>query len=112
MKAVLIVAVLATVSLIFVQYTRSRDIKKLLVAIASFGLIIALGIMGNLTRSVIPLFMAHLILLVAAWGALILYLLRNRYYWWLIFSPIVTIVLFLILELLTGSGHEYLGEMT
>jgi len=112
MRVLLVVIILATIAMIFVQYKRHRDTKKLLVSLASFGVIIALGIMGNLTRPVIPLFVAHMILLAAAWGALVWYLLSNRYYWWLIFSPIATIILFLILEVLTGSGHEYLGEIT
>jgi hypothetical protein len=112
MKALLVIIILATIAMIFLQYKRSRDSKKLLVSLASFAVIISLGVMGNLTRPVIPLFMAHIMLLVTAWGALVWYLMRNKYYWWLIFSPIVTIILFLVLEVLTGSGHEYLGEMT
>ena len=106
MKALIILAILATLTIIFFQYTRSKDLKKLLIALGSFGLIVSLGVMGNLTRQVIPLFMAHIVLMIAAWGGLILYLIRDRYYWWVIFSPVVTIGLFLLLELLTGSGHE------
>ncbi len=106
MKALIILAILATLTIIFFQYTRSKDLKKLLIALGSFGLIVSLGVMGNLTRQVIPLFLAHIVLMIAAWGGLILYLIRDRYYWWVIFSPVVTIGLFLLLELLTGSGHE------
>jgi hypothetical protein len=64
--------------------------------------------MGNLTRQVIPLFLAHIVLVIIAWGGLLLYLFRDRYYWWAIFSPFVTIGLFLLLEFLTGSAHEIL----
>ena len=106
MKALIILAILATLAIIFFQYTRSKDLKKLFIALGSFGLIISLGVMGNLTRQVIPLFMAHIVLIVVSWGGLIVYLVRDRYYWWVIFSPVVTIGLFLVLELLTGSGHE------
>ncbi|OQX76109.1 MAG: hypothetical protein B6D54_04585 [Epsilonproteobacteria bacterium 4484_65] len=106
MKALIILAILATLTIIFFQYTRSKDLKKLLIALGSFGLIVSLGVIGNLTRQVIPLFLAHIVLMIAAWGGLILYLIRDRYYWWVIFSPVVTIGLFLLLELLTGSGHE------
>ena len=69
-------------------------------------IIVSLGIMGNLTRQIIPLFMTHIILIIVSWGGLIVYLVRDKYYWWIIFSPVVTIGLFLLLELLTGSGHE------
>jgi len=106
MKALIILAILATLAIIFFQYSRNKDLKKLFIALGSFGLIVSLGVMGNLTRQVIPLFLAHIVLMIVAWGGLILYLIRDRYYWWIIFSPIVTIGFFLVLELLTGSGHE------
>ena len=106
MKALIILAILATLAIIFFQYSRNKDLKKLFIALGSFLLIVSLGIMGNLTRQVIPLFMAHIVLIVLAWGGLMVYLVRDRYYWWVIFSPVVTIGLFLLIELLTGSGHE------
>jgi len=106
MKALIILVILATLAITFFQYTRSKDLKKLFIALGSFLIIVSLGIMGNLTRQVIPLFMAHIILIVISWGGLMVYLLRDKYYWWIIFSPLVTIGLFLLLELLMGSGHE------
>ena len=106
MKALIILAILATLAIIFFIYSRNRDLKKLFVSLASFLLIISLAIIGNLTRQIMPLFLAHIVLIVAAWGGLMWYLIRGRYYWWLIFSPLVTIALFLLLELLTGSSHE------
>ena len=106
MKVLIIILILATLAVIFFKYSRNKDLKKLFIALSSFLLIISLGVMGNLTRQVIPLFLAHIVLIIGAWGGLLWYLLRDRYYWWLIFSPLVTISLFLLLELLTGSGHE------
>ena len=106
MKALIILAILATLAIIFFQYSRNKDLKKLFIALGSFLIIISLGIIGNLTRQVIPLFMAHIVLIVIAWGGLMVYLIREKYYWWIIFSPAITIGLFLLLELLTGSGHE------
>ena len=105
MKALIILAILATLAIIFFQYTRSKDLKKLFIALGTFLIIVSLGIMGNLTRQIIPLFMTHIILIIVSWGGLIVYLVRDKYYWWIIFSPVVTIGLFLLLELLTGSGH-------
>ncbi len=106
MKALIILTILATLAMIFFQYSRNKELKKLFIALGSFLIVVSLGIMGNITRQVIPLFMAHIILIVVSWGGLIVYLVRDRYYWWVIFSPVVTIGLFLLLELLTGSGHE------
>jgi len=108
MKVLMILGILGTFGAIFFQYSRNKDIKKLLIALATFGVIMSLAVVGNLTRQVIPLFIAHIMLILSAWGALIIYLIRDRYYWWVIFSPVVTIGLFLLLELITGSGHELL----
>jgi predicted neutral ceramidase superfamily lipid hydrolase len=109
MKALIVLAILATLALIFFLYSQNRDLKKLLIALATFGAIISLAVVGNLTRQVFPLFLAHVVLIILSWGGLLVYLVRDKYYWWIIFSPVVTIGLFLLLELLTGSGHEILG---
>lgn len=106
MKAFIILAGLITLGSIFFLYQRNRDIKKLLIALATFGMLVVLAVLGNVTRQVLPLFMAHAALLLFSWGGLIAYLIRDRYYWWVIFSPWLTIGIFLLLELLTGSGHE------
>ena len=106
MKVLIILAILATLAIIFFTYSRNRDLKKLFIALVSCLLIISLAIVGNVTRQVMPLFLAHIVLIVVAWGGLMVYIVRDRYFWWVIFSPLVTIGLFLLLELLTGSGHE------
>ena len=106
MKALIILIIVATVAIIFFQYSRRKNLKKLFISLMTFGVIIALAVVGNLTRQVMPLYMAHLILILFSWGGLILYLVRDRYYWWVIFSPVVTIGLFLLLEMLAGSSHE------
>lgn len=107
MKAIIILTIIVTLGIIFLYYFKTRDLKKLLISLLTFGIIISFAVVGNITRQVIPLFIAHLIFLVFAWGGLLVYLLKDRYYWWVIFSPLITIGLFLIMELLTGSGHEY-----
>jgi hypothetical protein len=106
MKALVILVVLVTLAIIIYKYTKDKDLKKLLIALSTFGMIISLAIMGNLTRPIIPIFIAHTILIIGAWGAGVLYLFKEKYYWWVILSPLLTIGLFLLLELLTGSGHE------
>jgi len=106
MKALIVLAILITLAILFFSYSRNKDLKKLFIALGSFGLIVSLAVMGNITRQIIPLFMAHLILIILAWGALLWYVIRGKYYWWIIFSPLVTIGLFLLLEFMTGSGHD------
>jgi len=109
MKVVIVFIILLTLGVIFFQYNRKKDMTKLFIALATFGVILSLAVVGNLTRQVIPLFISHIVLIILSWGALIVYLLRDKYYWWMIFSPVVTIGLFLLLELVTGSGHELVG---
>ena len=106
MKALIILALFATLGIILFQYKRNKDLKKLIIALITLGGIIALAVVGNLTRPVMPIYLAHIMLILISWGGLILYLIRDRYYWWIIFSPVVTIGLFLLLELLMGSGNE------
>ncbi|MGB5505886.1 MAG: hypothetical protein WBM70_04270 [Sulfurovum sp.] len=106
MKALIILAIFATLGIIFFQYSRNKDLKKLFIALITFGVIISLAVVGNLTRQIMPIYLAHIMLILVSWGGLIVYLVRDKYYWWIIFSPVVTIGLFLLLELLTGSGHE------
>ena len=106
MKALIILAIFATLGIIFFQYSRNKDLKKLFIALITFGVIISLAVVGNLTRQIMPIYLAHIMLILVSWGGLIVYLVRDKYYWWIIFSPVVTIGLFLLLELLTGSSHE------
>jgi Na+/melibiose symporter-like transporter len=106
MKVLIILAIFATLGILFFQYTRNKNLKKLFIALLTFGAIISLAVLGNLTRQVMPIYLAHMMLIIVSWGGLILYLVRDKYYGWIIFSPLLTIGVFLLLELLTGSGHE------
>ena len=106
MKALIILVIFATVAAIFFQYSRNKDLKKLLIAIGTLAVIITFSVAGNVTRPVMPIFIAHMMLIIVSWGGLILYLFKERYYGWVIFSPVVTIGLFLLLEFLAGSGSE------
>jgi len=106
MKAILFLAVLGTFVLMILQYLKNKNIKKLLISLLSMAVIVGLGVAGMLTRSVPPIFFAHLMLIVVSWGALLFYMFRGRYYWYLILSPSVTIALFWILALTEGSRYN------
>jgi len=103
-KAIIILAILATLSIIAIDFYRNRDWKKLLISLGIFGVILTLAGLGNMVRSVIPIFIAHFVLIVIAWGALLFYIVREKLYWPIIFSPLVTILLFVLLERVMGSG--------
>ena len=104
MKAMITLAILATLGLIAINFYRHRDWKKLLISLGIFGLVLTFAGLGNMLRTVIPIFIAHFILIVIAWGSLLFYIFRDKLYWPIIFSPIVTILLFLLLEKVIGSG--------
>lgn len=107
MKALIILAILATFGLLVYKYNKDKNLKKLLITLITFAAIITLAIVGNLTRPVMPLYLTHMILVIVAWGTALVYVFKEKYYWWIIFSPVVTIGLFLLLEFLGGSSHEF-----
>lgn len=104
MKAMIILAILLTLGLIGLDFYRHRDWKKLLISLGVFGVILTLAGLGNMVHSVIPIFIAHFVLIVIAWGGLLFYIFRDKLYWPAIFSPLVTILLFVLLERVIGSG--------
>jgi len=105
MKALIIIAILITFAIVFLRYKKDKNVKKLLITIASFGFIISLAVVGNLTRAVIPIYITHMILILIAWGSMFMYIFKHKYCWWWILAPVLTIVLFLGLEFFEGSAH-------
>ena len=106
MKALLVLAILLTLATIGVRYRRSGDVKQLLISLGTFVALVTLGFLGNITRPILPLFLLHIILIAFAWLGLLYYLFRDKYLWWAIFSPVVTIVVYIALALLEGSRYE------
>ena len=104
MKGMIIIAILLTLGLIGLDFYRHRDWKKLLISLGVFGILLTLAGLGNMVRSVIPVFIAHFVLIVIAWGTLLFYIFRDKLYWPVILSPLVTILLFIVLERVIGSG--------
>jgi len=106
MKALIVAVIVVTVAWILFRYKRQRDLKALWLSLGSMGAILALGIMGSVTRTILPLYLAHMTLVLFAWCGLLYYMVRGRYVWWAILSPLATIVLFILLSLLEGSRYE------
>jgi putative flippase GtrA len=108
-KVLIIFVILVTLASIVFKYSREKDLKKFLFSLLSFSLIVSLAVVGNLTRPVIPIYIAHMLLVIIAWSGLIIYVFSRKYYWWLMLSPVLTIGLFLLLEYLEGSRHGILA---
>ncbi len=106
MKVLVVSLIVITVVWILFRYKRQRDIKALLLSFGSVVAILTLGIIGSVTRTILPLYLAHMTLVLFAWCGLLYYMVRGRYVWWAILSPLVTIVLFILLSLLEGSRYE------
>lgn len=106
MKALIIIIILLTFLVVLLKYKKDKDVKKLLFTIASFGFVISMALVGNLTRPIIPLYLTHMILIIVAWASLFMYIFKDKYCWWWIISPSITIVLFLILTWLGGAAHN------
>jgi len=106
MKALIILSILVTFAIVFLKYKKDKNLKKFLITIVSFGFILSMAVVGNLTRAVIPIYITHMILILIAWGSMFIYVFKNKYCWWWLVAPVLTIALFLGLEFFGGSAHE------
>ncbi|NOZ91597.1 MAG: hypothetical protein GXO60_09965 [Epsilonproteobacteria bacterium] len=104
MKTVIIIAILIGVGLPILNYKRDRDLKELFISLLLLGGIVSLIIVGNVMRSVLPFFLAHIIALVLAYGSYILYLIRDKLYWYIYLLPFTTLGLYVIVAFI-GNRH-------
>jgi hypothetical protein len=104
MKVWIFLIVLLTLGAIVWSYQKEKNLQKLLLSLGSFLLIVALGIAGSITMLIVPIFLTHWVLVLFAWGGLWLYIVRGKYYWWVICSPLFTLGIFLLLAFLEGSA--------
>jgi len=107
MIARLVLFTLLNAFFLFLDYKKRKDIKKTIISIIAFIAIISAGYMGYiLMRIVAPLFFIHILFIVAAYLALLWYLLRGKLYYYIIASPILTIIFYFILNFFDGSRYE------
>lgn len=107
MKGRLVFLTLLTLVFIFLDFKKRKDYKKSAIAVAIFIFIITLGYSGFiLIRGVPPLFLAHIILLIGSYLALLWYLFKGKLYPYIIASPIVTELIYILLNFIEGSRYE------
>jgi len=106
MKAVIIfsIAILFSIGLILVMYKREDDLSKLLLSSTLLIALISLGVVGNVMRSLMPLFVTHIVALGVAYVGLILYILRDKFYWYLSILPLATLLFYVLLAWI-GNRH-------
>ncbi len=104
MKALIIIAILVAMGLIYLLYKRENDIKKMLFSSMILIFIIGSAILGNTMRTLIPLFLAHIIALILAYGGLVYYIVRDKKQWILWLLPLLTLIVYVLLAWI-GNEH-------
>jgi len=105
MKAIVVLAPLLAIGLIILMYKREDDISKMLFSFLILASIITLGVIGNIMRSVMPLFLTHLVALSLSYGGLLYYIFREKKQWLFWALPFLTFLLYLML---VWIGNEHL----
>jgi len=97
---------LLTLAAIGLDFKARRDPKKSLTALATFVWILSVAAAGLTMRAVLPFFVPHLLLIAAAWAALLYYLWRGRYLWWVFLLPLGTLGLFVLFDFMEGARYH------
>ena len=105
MKTIIILAILFAIGLIVLFYKRESDTPKMLFSLFILSSIIGLAVVGNVMRSLLPLFLAHIVALLFSYGALLYYIFRDRkqWIWWLL--PVGTLLIYVFFA---WAGNEHL----
>jgi len=104
MKAVIVLAILFAIGVIVLMYKREDDTQKMAFSFFILLTIIGFAVVGNVMRSVMPLFLAHIIALILSYGGLIYYVFKDKTQWILWLLPLATILLYLIIAWI-GNEH-------
>jgi predicted membrane channel-forming protein YqfA (hemolysin III family) len=104
MKALIVLAILFAIGVIVLMYKRENDVQKMAFSFFILLAIIGFAVIGNVMRSVMPLFLAHVIALIIAYGGLIYYVFKDKTQWILWLLPLATLVLYLAVAWI-GNKH-------
>ena len=104
MKAVIVLAILFSIGLIVLMYKREDDVQKMAFSFFILLAIIGLAVVGNVMRSVMPLFLAHIVALIVAYGGLVYYVFRDKTQWILWLLPLATLILYVLIAWI-GNEH-------
>ena len=109
MKFLLVLAPFIVAAMSYVMYKEDGNIKKLIITFLLLWAVLTLAIVGNIMRSLTPLFLTHIIAIILAYGAIIYYVLKGRFIWLALASPVITMLIYLIF---VWIGNEHLPTLT
>ena len=104
MKAIIVLAILLAMGIIFLFYKKDSDTSKMLFSFFVLASIVSLSVVGTVMRSLMPLFLAHLVALVASYSGLLYYIFSNRKQWLLWALPLATLTFYVLLAWI-GNEH-------
>ena len=104
MKALIVVVILLAIGLIVMMYKREEDMQKMIFSFVVLLAIIGLAVLGNIMRSVMPLFLAHVIALIIAYAGLLYFVIKDRTQWVLWLLPLSTLILYVVVAWV-GNRH-------
>jgi len=105
MRGIIILAILFAIGLIVLFYKRESDVPKMLFSFFILASILTLAVVGNVMRSLMPLFLIHLVALIFSYGGLLFYIFSERKQWILWLLPLSTLIFYL---LLAWVGNEHI----
>lgn len=105
MKFLLILAPLIVAALAYVMYKEDGSVKKLIISFLLLWAVVTLAIVGNIMRSISPMFLTHIVAIVIAYGATIYYVLKGKFIWLALVAPVVTMIVYLFFA---WMGNEHL----
>ena len=109
MKFLLVLAPLIVAALSYVMYKEEGNVKKLIITFLLLWAVITLALVGNVMRSLSVLFILHIIAIIMAYGATVYYVLKGKFIWFALLSPIITMLIYLIF---VWIGNEHLPTLT
>ncbi len=101
-----VIFILFTLAIIGLDWYRHHNLKKSLIALATFVWICSLAMVGLTMRTVIPLFILHILFILFSYLGLLFYIYKERYIWWIFFLPLLTPMIFISLNYFDGSRYE------
>ncbi len=104
MKVLIVLSILLAISVIVLMYKREDNVQKMAFSFLILLAIIGLAVLGNVMRSLIPLYLAHIIALIIAYGGLIYYIFKEKRQWILWLLPLATLILYVVVAWV-GNEH-------